>query len=107
MPTVPLRAFDLQGGQPSIAHVGGGEERTTPPAFRLPTTGHQPVQLDDSENIINGYGGIVPMELDVPFDPTALGLKEIGNLASWTVSSCKPGCGVEALRDDDTGLFWQ
>jgi hypothetical protein len=49
----------------------------------------------------------VPMEIDAPFDPTALGLKEIGNLASWTVSSCKPGCGVEALRDEDTGLFWQ
>ena len=50
---------------------------------------------------------IVPMEIDAPFDPSALGLKEIGNLASWTVSSCKPGCGVEALRDEDTGLFWQ
>ena len=49
----------------------------------------------------------VPMEIDAPFDPTSLGLKEIGNLASWTVSSCKPGCGVEALRDEDTGLFWQ
>ncbi|KAF7958163.1 hypothetical protein EAE96_003725 [Botrytis aclada] len=41
------------------------------------------------------------------FDPAALGLKEIGNLASWTVSSSKPGCGVLALRDDDTNLFWQ
>lgn len=49
----------------------------------------------------------VPMDLDPPFDAAALGLKEIGNLASWTVSSCKPGCGVEALRDEDTGLFWQ
>ena len=35
------------------------------------------------------------------------GLKEIGNLASWTVSTYKPGCGVEALRDEDTNLFWQ
>ncbi|KAF4618359.1 hypothetical protein G7Y89_g14943 [Cudoniella acicularis] len=49
----------------------------------------------------------VPMEIDHPFDPAALGLKEIGNLASWTVSSSKPGCGVEALRDEDTNLFWQ
>lgn len=49
----------------------------------------------------------VPMEIDPPFDPTALGLKEIGNLASWTVSSCKPGCGVEALRDESTDSFWQ
>ncbi|KAH8667937.1 anaphase-promoting complex, subunit 10-domain-containing protein [Tricladium varicosporioides] len=47
------------------------------------------------------------MEIDPPFDSAALGLKEIGNLASWTVSTSKPGCGVEALRDDDTNLFWQ
>jgi len=47
------------------------------------------------------------MEIEVPFDAASLGLKEIGNLASWTVSSCKPGCGVEALRDEDTNLFWQ
>ncbi|KAI9846386.1 MAG: anaphase promoting complex subunit doc1, partial [Thelocarpon superellum] len=40
-----------------------------------------------------------------PFDPTHL--KEIGNLASWTVSTCKPGCGVEALRDESPELFWQ
>ncbi|RAL59814.1 hypothetical protein DID88_000443 [Monilinia fructigena] len=47
------------------------------------------------------------MDNSPPFDPAALGLKEIGNLASWTVSSSKPGCGVNALRDDDTNLFWQ
>lgn len=55
----------------------------------------------------NPYLPQVPMEIDPPFDPAALGLKEIGNLASWTVSSCKPGCGVEALRDENTDLFWQ
>jgi len=49
----------------------------------------------------------VPMDIDPPFDAAALGLKEVGNLASWTVSSCKPGCGVEALRDEDTNSFWQ
>lgn len=59
------------------------------------------------ELLVNRTLRKVPMEIDSPFDPAALGLKEIGNLASWTVSSCKPGCGVDALRDDDTGLFWQ
>ncbi|KAI9863348.1 MAG: anaphase promoting complex subunit doc1 [Trichoglossum hirsutum] len=38
---------------------------------------------------------------------STVGLKEIGNLASWTVSTAKPGCGVEALRDEDVNLFWQ
>jgi anaphase-promoting complex subunit 10 len=45
------------------------------------------------------------MDVDPPFDTT--GLKEIGNLASWTVSTYKPSCGIEALRDEDTTLFWQ
>jgi len=65
-----------------------------------------PVEQQDPQ-IAVADPGAVPMEVDVPFDPAVLGLKEIGNLASWTVSSCKPGCGVDALRDDDTSLFWQ
>jgi hypothetical protein len=58
-------------------------------------------------NIANPDGVPVPMDIDPIFDPAELGLKEIGNLASWTVSSCKPGCGVDELRDEDTTLFWQ
>ncbi|KAF1355036.1 anaphase-promoting complex, subunit 10-domain-containing protein [Delphinella strobiligena] len=38
---------------------------------------------------------------------TPCGLKEISSLASWTVSTSKPGCGVAALRSPDTSLFWQ
>ncbi|TVY17253.1 Anaphase-promoting complex subunit 10 [Lachnellula arida] len=64
-------------------------------------------EQDDEDVEEEGDVEEVPMEVDTPFNPAALGLKEIGNLASWTVSSCKPGCGVEALRDDDTNLFWQ
>jgi anaphase-promoting complex subunit 10 len=52
-------------------------------------------------------GPPVPMDVDPEPKFDATGLKEIGNLASWTVSTYKPGCGVEALRDDDTDLFWQ
>ncbi|EGP90586.1 uncharacterized protein MYCGRDRAFT_28674, partial [Zymoseptoria tritici IPO323] len=35
------------------------------------------------------------------------GLKEISSLASWTVSTAKPGNGVAALRSPDTSMFWQ
>jgi hypothetical protein len=63
--------------------------------------------MEIAEQAANLIANAVPIEIEVPFDPTALGLKEIGNLASWTVSSCKPGCGVDALRDEDTNLFWQ
>jgi len=35
------------------------------------------------------------------------GLREIGHLASWSVTSAKPGNGVELLRDNDAATFWQ
>ncbi|KAK4180702.1 galactose-binding domain-like protein [Triangularia setosa] len=42
-----------------------------------------------------------------PFDPAALGLKEINNLAHFGVSSHKPGNGVAELLSDDTDKYWQ
>ena len=32
--------------------------------------------------------------------------REIGDLAVWTLSSAKPGNGVEQLRDDSVSTFW-
>ena len=33
--------------------------------------------------------------------------REIGKLAVWSVTSAKPGNGVELLRDDNTDTYWQ
>ncbi|KAF2104363.1 galactose-binding like protein, partial [Rhizodiscina lignyota] len=33
--------------------------------------------------------------------------KDISSLASWTVSTAKPGCSVPQLRAPSTSLFWQ
>lgn len=33
--------------------------------------------------------------------------REIGKLAVWSVSSNKPGNGVEMLRDNNLGTYWQ
>jgi anaphase-promoting complex subunit 10 len=33
--------------------------------------------------------------------------REIGGLAVWTVTSAKPGNGVELLRDDREDTYWQ
>lgn len=43
----------------------------------------------------------------IPFDPIALGLKEINNLARCRVSTFKPGNGVKELLDDDLSQYWQ
>ncbi|KAK5651951.1 hypothetical protein OQA88_11493 [Cercophora sp. LCS_1] len=45
--------------------------------------------------------------LPPPFDPVAVGLKEINNLANFGVSSHKPGNGVEELLSDDLDKYWQ
>ncbi|OCK82008.1 galactose-binding like protein [Lepidopterella palustris CBS 459.81] len=42
-----------------------------------------------------------------PSPPLPAGLKEISSLASWTVSSSKPGCSIPQLRSPSTALFWQ
>lgn len=41
------------------------------------------------------------------FDVTAMGLKEINNLAHFGVSSHKPGNGVEELLSEDLDKYWQ
>ncbi len=33
--------------------------------------------------------------------------REIGNLATWSVSSWKQGLGIEAVRDDTLESYWQ
>ncbi|EER26863.1 Anaphase-promoting complex, subunit 10 family protein [Coccidioides posadasii C735 delta SOWgp] len=39
--------------------------------------------------------------------PIPPNLREISSLASWTVSTHKPGCGVTALRHPSPSQFWQ
>lgn len=34
-------------------------------------------------------------------------LIEIGNNAVWSLSSAKPGYGIEKLRDDNLETYWQ
>ncbi|KAF2196868.1 APC10-domain-containing protein [Delitschia confertaspora ATCC 74209] len=45
-----------------------------------------------------------PLPLSAPIPPN---LREISSLASWTVSSSKPGCSIPQLRSPNTSLFWQ
>ncbi len=59
---------------------------------------HDHDDVEDGDEHING--GLV-------FDPAALGLREINNLAHFGVSSHKPGNGVEELLSDDLDKYWQ
>ncbi len=33
--------------------------------------------------------------------------REIGQMAVWSLSTAKPGNGVEQLRDDNNETYWQ
>lgn len=37
----------------------------------------------------------------------ASGLREVGHLASWSVTSAKISYGVDCLRDEQSTTFWQ
>ena len=48
------------------------------------------------------------LETSLPnLDPPPSYLREISTLASWTVSSSKPGCSIPQLRHPSPSLFWQ
>lgn len=47
------------------------------------------------------------MFIDKSPSPLPPNLREISSLASWTVSTHKPGCGVAALRHPSPAQFWQ
>lgn len=34
-------------------------------------------------------------------------MREMTKNAAWSVSSCKPGNGVQCLRDDNCDTYWQ
>ncbi|CAK3857349.1 anaphase-promoting complex subunit 10-like [Lecanosticta acicola] len=76
---------DSNHGAESVGEVeGGGED-----------------EGDEDEDVEDYDPNMEDMSLPPP------GLKEISSLASWTVSTAKPGNGVAALRSPDTNLFWQ
>lgn len=60
---------------------------------------------DDDENVDDEVEG--EQEPLAMMDPGVFGLKEISNLGKFTVSSHKPGNGVEQLRSDDLTSYWQ
>ncbi|KHN99171.1 Anaphase-promoting complex, subunit 10/DOC domain protein [Metarhizium album ARSEF 1941] len=61
----------------------------------------------NEESESEGSASEEPEEAVNLVDPATLGLKEISNLGRFTVSSHKPGNGVEELRSDDLKLYWQ
>lgn len=61
---------------------------------------------DDGD--IDGGSGSPQLDVDTSFTtPPSPGLRDISSLATWTLSSSKPGCGLSALRHPSPSRFWQ
>ena len=93
---------DNEGGEMDEADMeaayGESDEDMIGEAMEEDLSGeHGDGDLADSDEQLHG----------LPFDPTAVGLKEINNLAHFGVSSHKPGNGVEEMLSDDLDKFWQ
>lgn len=46
-------------------------------------------------------------EIDILKDEREGRLREVGNQAVWSLSSCKPGFGVDQLLDNTVDTYWQ
>ncbi|KAG8854010.1 hypothetical protein FRB96_007873 [Tulasnella sp. 330] len=86
-----VKGFVMLAGSISILNWAFGRWDLTPMALGDEFGGDAP----DVKLTIMG-----PQHLKSP-------LPDIGNLANWTVSSCKYGFNVSCLRDNDPNTYWQ
>lgn len=66
--------------------------------LRLLLTGHRDSPEKMSVEVAEG---------DEVLKPDLAVMREMSKKAAWSVSSCKPGNGVNLLRDDNLDTFWQ
>ncbi|KAJ5351740.1 hypothetical protein N7452_000714 [Penicillium brevicompactum] len=66
-----------------------------------------PEQLEEHEEVFDEDGDEEMQDREKSASPLPPNLREISSLASWTVSTSKPGCGVAALRNPSPSQYWQ
>lgn len=95
-----LRRSDRQPMPPS----GFGMSNTTPVVDSSMVDQDDEEGSEDEEDIED----ILTSDRQEMEDAKALaGLRDINALATWTLSSSKPGCGLAQLRHPSPGQFWQ
>ncbi|RSL64500.1 hypothetical protein CEP54_004655 [Fusarium duplospermum] len=127
--SMPLLDSDDSGSEPDLSVLGMARPGTTAtPQIPSPYNNRGVEQPDDEEEEIDDDEAMSPEQYEAEttsieeeepaeeedveevahlIDPATAGLKEISNLARFTVSSHKPGNGVEELKSDDLKMYWQ
>lgn len=92
------------GANNEAAPGGGNGAATDTPADQSPVTGEAAAQTnagqDDNRNNLTPEYNPLKAEKEGK-------VREVGNQAVWSLSSCKPGFGVDQLRDDSLETYWQ
>ncbi|KAJ4291997.1 hypothetical protein N0V90_009896 [Kalmusia sp. IMI 367209] len=88
---------DLSADEEEEEELQSDEEEAV--AHLSPGSGADDVDEDDDED-----APLSPSHASASLPPN---LREISTLASWTVSSSKPGCSIPQLRHPSPNLFWQ
>lgn len=86
-----------------IPEYSDEEEPGSVPLDELGEISAEDTSIEDGEN----GDHLGEQQEEAEFDPLAAGLKEISNLGKFTVSSHKPGNGVDQLRNDSLKTYWQ
>ncbi|RSL80684.1 hypothetical protein CEP51_006394 [Fusarium floridanum] len=127
--SMPLLDSDDSGSEPDLSVLGMARPGTTAtPQIPSPYNNRGVEQVDEEDEEIDDDEAMSPEQYEAEttsieeeepaededveevahlIDPATAGLKEISNLARFTVSSHKPGNGVEELKSDDLKMYWQ
>lgn len=66
-----------------------------------------PLRYAKIKRLLTLFLASLPPSPTTPSQPPPPNYREISTLASWTVSSSKPGCSIPQLRHPSHSLFWQ
>tara|TARA_R110002003_G_scaffold2445_1_gene24353 strand:- start:18565 stop:19752 length:1188 start_codon:yes stop_codon:yes gene_type:complete len=108
MPSLRNRAPAPRDDTDSETDVFPGAPRMGPGAMEDDDMDGELVGVEGDEDLEDDEEGLVAAQTQaLNLDPPGAHLREISTLASWTVSSSKPGCSIPQLRHPSTSLFWQ
>lgn len=87
--------------------LGGEEGENVPGEGEEGQIGELNIATDPADSVNTHRSPCADESLSVSLPPLPSNLREISSLASWTVSSSKPGCSVPQLRSPSIHQFWQ
>ncbi|KAI5306697.1 3-isopropylmalate dehydrogenase [Ascosphaera pollenicola] len=110
-PTEILDENDMVDNDEFVGPNGRNDDGVLDNEVNIEDDGQEDIELGDAEDDEGEEGdneeAYYDDENECESPPIASNLREISSLASWQLSSHKPGCGISALRSSSTAQYWQ